>query len=85
MPKDNRLPKGIIILHGYQTGNEFYVNANLIGKFMQRKDANGKKYTAIFINGCNRFEEGTMFPSAEVSETPETIADLILGSQTYSL
>ena len=83
--EEQKLPKGYIILHGYQSGNEYVVNANLIGKIMTRTDANKKAFTAIYINGCNRTENGATYPSVEVRETVSEVLELIKTSQTFSL
>ena len=83
--EEQKLPKGFIVLHGYQSGNEFVVNANLIGKILTRTDANKKTFTAIYINGCNRTENGATYPSVEVRETVSEVLELIKTSQTFSL
>lgn len=83
--EEQRLPKGYIILHGYQSGNEFVVNTNLIGKLLTRADANRNAFTAIYINGCNRTENGVTYPSVEVRETVSEVLELIKTSQTFTI
>lgn len=83
--EEQKLPKGFIVLHGYQSENEFVVNTNLIGKLMTRTDVKKNTFTAIYINGCNRTENGAIYPSVEVRETVSEVLELIKASQTFSL